>query len=78
MATSRELLNAQLRGAEILHNGAPVSYSPRKPGDRQPWLNVTQVPDSRAAKGWRFDPQRYTADQCQIFWPQEVSGGTVG
>lgn len=58
MATSRELLAARKRGAEILHNGAPVTYLPRRPGDRRPWL----LRDSRSQI-------RYTALQCQVYWP---------
>lgn len=54
MATSRELLAAREKGAEILHNGAPVVYLPRRPGDRKPWVH----------RGYR-----YTAAQCQVYWP---------
>lgn len=58
MATSRALLAAEEKGAEILHNGAPVTYLPRRPGDRKPWLlrnDRSQV--------------RYTAAQCTAYWP---------
>lgn len=54
MATSRELLTAREKGAKILHNGAPVAYLPRRPGDRMPWVR----------RGYR-----YTAAECQVYWP---------
>lgn len=58
MATSRELLAARGKGAEILHNGAPVRFDPRRPRDPKPWVlrnDRSQV--------------RYTAAQCTAYWP---------
>ncbi len=57
--TSRELLAPREKGAEILHNGAPVTSLPRRPGDRKPWV-VRNV----------HDQARYTAAQCQTYWPK--------
>jgi len=53
MATSRELLAAQKQGAEILHNGAPVRFDPRRPRDPKPWVH---------------QGHRYYSDQCQVYW----------
>ena len=54
---SKQLVNEMRKGAEILHNGAQVSYSPRHPGDRTPWVFAQCFRD-----GWRS--YRYTAAQC--------------
>lgn len=62
--TSKELLAARKKGAEILHNGAPVSYSPRESGDRQPWVY-------REGLNW----YRYTAARCQAYFPEGGSNG---
>lgn len=72
MATTRELIAAQIKGAEILHNGAPVSHSPRHRNDQAPWVHTARVPDPTSSKGWRLDVARYKASQCDIYWPQEV------
>jgi hypothetical protein len=37
MTSSRQLLAAEAKGAEILHNGAPVVHWPRGKGDREPY-----------------------------------------
>jgi hypothetical protein len=58
VATTRELLLDQKKGAEILHNGAPVSYEPRWDRDQKPWVHS----DGRS----RF---RYSAAQCQAVFP---------
>lgn len=55
---TKQLLAAQKKGAQILHNGAPVTYSPRQPGDRKPWAY-------REGPCWH----RYTAAQCQAVYP---------
>lgn len=58
--TSQELIRAQRAGAEILHNGAPVSYRPRHANDRKPWAwsdGRTQV--------------RYPASACQVYAQQK-------
>lgn len=54
MPTSRELLAAREKGAEVLHNGAPVRFDPRRPRDPKPWVH----------RGYR-----YTSNQCQVYWP---------
>ena len=55
---SEDLLKAQRKGAQILHNGAPVEYAPRYAHDRKPWI-------------WRGGTQtvRYSPGQCQVYWP---------
>lgn len=56
---SDQLLAAQRKGAEILHNGAPVSYHPRWKWDRRPW---------RFHDG--FSPTtHYPASACQAYFP---------
>lgn len=57
---SQQLLAEQRKGAEILHNGAPVEYSPRRPGDRTPW--VYQEGAHR---------YRYTAAQCVAYYKEK-------
>jgi hypothetical protein len=58
--TSQELIRAYRAGAEILHNGAPVSYRPRFKNDRTPWLWT----DGRTEC-------RYPASGCQAYTPTE-------
>lgn len=60
---SRQLLAEALKGAEILHNGAPVAYAPRKPGDMAPWVFTD-----------RGHWYRYTAAQCVAYYPPEKEG----
>ncbi|MEV6684401.1 hypothetical protein AB0N28_03495 [Streptomyces sp. NPDC051130] len=60
MTSSRQLLAAEAKGAEILHNGAPVIHWPRGKGDREPWLIYD---------GDRFT--RYPASACVAYWPCE-------
>lgn len=60
---SRQLLTEQRKGAEILHNGAPVEYAPRQHGDSTPWVYVETL-----RKGTRL--HRYTAAQCVAYHPQ--------
>lgn len=55
---SKELLAAKRKGAEILHNGAPVEYRPRAPHDRKPWIWFGHG-------AWK----RYSAVQCQAYYP---------
>lgn len=64
MATTDVLLRAQRNGAQILHNGAPVTYDPRWKGDRKPWVY--------AAGGARV---RYSAAQCVAYGAREETGG---
>lgn len=59
MPTSIQMLKARRRGAELLHNGAPVEYAPRRLYDREPWV----VRDGLGV-------HRYTAAQCQVYWPK--------
>ncbi len=57
---TQQLLDAQKKGAQILHNGVEVAYSPRGKGDKKPWLYsgpLMQV--------------RYTAAQCQVYVKEE-------
>lgn len=54
--TSRELLTAQKNGAQILHNGVPVVFAPRYPGDRTPWVFYDGHTEFR-----------YSAVQCDAF-----------
>jgi hypothetical protein len=51
--SSADLLREQRKGAQILHNGAPVEYAPRYRYDRKPWV----LRDSSQIV-------RYSADQC--------------
>lgn len=60
---SRQLLAEVLKGAEILHNGTPVAYAPRRPGDMSPWVY-------REGLHW----YRYTAAQCVAYYPPEKEG----
>jgi hypothetical protein len=59
---STQLLAAQRKGAEILHNGAPVSYSPRWPRDMKPWIS----------HGFSATT-RYPARACQAYFPEGES-----
>lgn len=59
MPTGIEMLKAERKGAELLHNGAPVEYAPRRLYDRKPWV----IRDGLGI-------HRYTANQCQIHWPK--------
>lgn len=61
---SEDLLKAQRKGAQILHNGAPVEYAPRYPHDRKPWRGVGYYTSSGAVI-------RYSPGQCQVYWPEK-------
>lgn len=59
-----QLLRAERYGAELLHNGAAVSYEPRWPGDKKPWVHYWRD------KGLRLHSERYKASQVQAVFEE--------
>lgn len=66
---SKELLAEKEKGAQILHNGAPVEFEPRRKGDREPWVYYEFLgPVKRPASTppcESFKAHRYPASACQ-------------
>jgi hypothetical protein len=65
MPTTRDLLNAQKRGAKILTVfDGEVRYVPRRKGDRRPWVWVgkpTNIDDFRCSSGELHAVEQETA-----------------